>query len=90
VSLLSLKTKVDSLSVVHGFSSIWASKSMVTVCEWFDLKTTRTLFAGLASKPVVTVSVCFASKSAATVSGGLVSKPASIIYVVEHDDAFLL
>jgi hypothetical protein len=63
---------------------------MVTVCEWFDLKTTRTLFAGLASKPVVTVSVCFASKPPATVSGGLASKSASIIYVVEHDDAFLL
>jgi hypothetical protein len=25
---------------------------MATVCEWFNLKTTRTVFAGLASKPV--------------------------------------
>jgi hypothetical protein len=41
VSWLNLKTKVDSLSVVWpqnhwvGFSSVWASKPMVTVCEWF-------------------------------------------------------
>jgi hypothetical protein len=28
---------------------------MATVCEWFDLKTTQTVFAGLASKSVVTV-----------------------------------
>jgi hypothetical protein len=33
------------------------------VCEWFDLKTTRTVFAGLASKPVATVSPDLASKS---------------------------
>jgi hypothetical protein len=26
---------------------------MVTVCEWFGLKTTRTVFSGLASKPMV-------------------------------------
>jgi hypothetical protein len=45
VSWLSLKTKVDGLSVVwpqnncNGFSSIWASKPMATVCEWFGLKT---------------------------------------------------
>jgi hypothetical protein len=30
------------------FSSIWASKPMTTVCEWFGLKTTRTVFTGLA------------------------------------------
>jgi hypothetical protein len=36
---------------------------MATVCEWFGLKTTRTVFSGLASKPLVTV------------SSGLVSKP---------------
>jgi hypothetical protein len=79
---LSLKTKVD------GFSSIWTSKPMVTVCEWFGLKTTWTIFVGLASKPVVTVSSGLASKPAvtvfsslasklvATVSPGLASKPA--------------
>jgi hypothetical protein len=33
-----------------------ASKPVVTVCEWFGLKTTRTVFIGLASKPVVMVS----------------------------------
>jgi hypothetical protein len=42
---LSLKTKVDGLSVIwpqnhwDDFSSVWASKPMVTVCEWFGLKT---------------------------------------------------
>jgi hypothetical protein len=60
----------------NGFSSVWASKPMVTVCEWFGLKTTRTVFNGLSSKPVVMVSCGLASKPAATVSGGLASKPA--------------
>jgi hypothetical protein len=32
------------------------------VCEWFDLKTTLTVFTGLASKLVVTVSPGLASK----------------------------
>jgi hypothetical protein len=69
---LSLKTKVDDLSVIwpqnhwDGFSSVWASKPMVTVCQWFDFKTTGTVSGGLASKP------------AATVSSGLVSKPAAM------------
>jgi hypothetical protein len=56
------------------------------VCEWFGLKTTRTVFAGLgskpvamvftglASKPVVTVFSSLASKLVATVSPGLASK----------------
>jgi hypothetical protein len=35
---------------------------MSTVCEWFGLKTTRTVFAGLTSKPVVTVSPGLTSK----------------------------
>jgi hypothetical protein len=30
-----------------------SSKLRLTVCEWFDLKTTRTVFTGLASKLVV-------------------------------------
>jgi hypothetical protein len=55
------------------------SKPMATVCEWFDLKTTRTVFAGLSSKPMVTISSGLASKPAATVSGGLASKPAVIV-----------
>jgi hypothetical protein len=58
------------------------------VCEWFGLKTTRTVssglaskptatvFAGLASKPVVTIFSSLASKLVAMVSPGLASKPA--------------
>jgi hypothetical protein len=63
----------------YGFSSVWALKSMVTVCEWFGLKTTRMVFAGLASKLVVTVSSGLASKPATIVSSGLVSKPAKMV-----------
>jgi hypothetical protein len=76
---LSLKTKVDGLSVVwpqnhwDGFSSVWASKPMAMVCEWFDLKTTRTVFNGLASKPMVTVSGGLDSKPDATVFSSLTS-----------------
>jgi hypothetical protein len=32
------------------------------ICQWFGLKTTGTVFSGLASKPVVTVSPILASK----------------------------
>jgi hypothetical protein len=46
------------------------------VCKWFDLKTTRTVFTGLASKPVATVFSSLTSKLVATVSPGLASKPA--------------
>jgi hypothetical protein len=64
------------------------------VCEWFDLKTTRTVFIGLASKPVVTVSTSFdsklvatvfsnlASKLVATISGGLASKPTVTVFSI--------
>jgi hypothetical protein len=52
---------------------------MATVCEWFGLKTTRTVFVGLASKLVATVSSGLASKPAATVSSGLASKPATMV-----------
>jgi hypothetical protein len=44
------------------------------VCEWFGLKTTQTVFAGLASKPVATVSCGLASKPAATIFFSLASK----------------
>jgi hypothetical protein len=44
---------------------------MAMVCEWFDLKTIRTVFAGLASKPVVMVSGGLASKPVATVFSSL-------------------
>jgi hypothetical protein len=50
------------------------------VCEWFGLKTTQTVFAGLASKPVVTVSGGFASKPAATVFSGLTSKLVVMVF----------
>jgi hypothetical protein len=39
-----------------------------TVCEWFGLKTTRTVFIGLASKLVATVFSSLASKLMVTVS----------------------
>jgi hypothetical protein len=48
---------------------------MATVCEWFGLKTTRMVFAGLASKLVVTVSNGLASKPAATIFSSLALKP---------------
>jgi hypothetical protein len=47
---------------------------MSTVCEWFGLKTTRTVFTGLALKPVATVSSGLASKPVATVFSSLISK----------------
>jgi hypothetical protein len=53
---------------------------MMTVCEWFGLKTTRTVFTGLVSKPVATISAGLTSKSAATVSVGLASKPAATVF----------
>jgi hypothetical protein len=45
------------------------------VCEWFGLKTTWTVFAGLASKLVAMVFSSSAPKLVATVSPGLASKP---------------
>jgi hypothetical protein len=47
---------------------------MSTVCEWFALKTTRAVSAGLASKPVTTVSSGLASKPTAMVFSSLTSK----------------
>jgi hypothetical protein len=46
----------------------------LTVCKWFGIKITRTVFTGLASKPVAMVSNGLASKSAATVFSSLTSK----------------
>jgi hypothetical protein len=46
----------------------WASKLRSTICEWFGLKTTRTVFSDLASKPVATVFSGLATKPVATVS----------------------
>jgi hypothetical protein len=50
-------------------------KPRSAVCEWFGLKTTRAVFAGLASKPVATIFSSLASKLVVTVSPGLASKP---------------
>jgi hypothetical protein len=55
---------------------------MTTVCEWFDLKTTWTVFTGLTSKPVATVFSSLASKLMATVSPGLASKP-TVSFLIE-------
>jgi hypothetical protein len=52
---------------------------MATVCECFGLKTTRTVFAGLASKPVATVLSGLALKPAATVFSSLASKLVVIV-----------
>jgi hypothetical protein len=49
------------------------------VCEWFGLKTTRTVFTGLAQKLVATVSSNLASKPAAMVFAGLASKPVAMV-----------
>jgi hypothetical protein len=57
-----------------GFSSVWASKLMVRICESFGLKTTWMVFTGLASKLVAMVSGGLASKPTATVLSGLASK----------------
>jgi hypothetical protein len=46
----------------------------------FCLKTTRTIFTGLASKPVVTVSSGLASKPVATFFSGLASKPMATVF----------
>jgi hypothetical protein len=49
------------------------------IYEWFGLKTTQTVFAGLASKSMATVSSGLASKPAVMVSGGFASKPIATV-----------
>jgi hypothetical protein len=49
---------------------------MTVVCEWFGLKTTRTVSRGLASKPAAMVFSSLTSKLVVMVSPGLASKPA--------------
>jgi hypothetical protein len=73
---------VSGLTSNHsdGSSSVWASKPMATVCEWFGLKTTRMVFTGLASKQVVTISGGLTSKPVVTVSGSLASKPIAMVF----------
>jgi hypothetical protein len=55
-------------------------KRVGLVCEWFDLKTTRTVFVGLTLKPVATVSSGLASRPAATVFAGLTSKSVTTVF----------
>jgi hypothetical protein len=52
---------------------------MATVCQWFGLKTTETVFSGLASKLVMMVFGGLASKPAVTVSDSLASKPTVMV-----------
>jgi hypothetical protein len=54
----------------------------LTICEWFGLKTTRTVFASLTSKPVATVSGGLASKHAATVFTSLTSIPVATVFSI--------
>jgi hypothetical protein len=58
----------------------WASKSRLTICQWFGLKITGTVFSALTSKPVVTVS-CLSLKTK-VVEGFPVwaSKPAATVW----------
>jgi hypothetical protein len=57
----------------HRFLCL-ALKPRLMVCEWFGLKTTWTIFTGLASKPVATVSGGLATKPAVTIFSSLASK----------------
>jgi hypothetical protein len=50
------------------------------VCEWFGLKTTQTVFIGLASKLVATISNGLTSKPTATVFAGLASKLVATVF----------
>jgi O-succinylbenzoate synthase len=50
------------------------------VCEWFGLKTTRTIFASLASKLVATVSSGLTSKFVVTVFASLASKLVATVF----------
>jgi hypothetical protein len=52
----------------------------LTVCEWFGLNSTQTVFAGLASKPVATVSSGLASKPATMVFSSLASKLVAMVF----------
>jgi hypothetical protein len=62
-----------------NFSSVWASKLMVTVSGSLASKPDATVSGGLASKPIMMVSGGLASKPAATVSSGLASKPTATV-----------
>jgi hypothetical protein len=86
VSWLSLKTKVDSLSVVwpqnhlDGFSLVWPQNRWRRFVSDLTLKPAVIVSNGLASKPVVIVSSGLASKPVMIVSNGLASKPAATVF----------
>jgi hypothetical protein len=71
-----LKTSGD------GFSSVWASKPMVTVSSGLTSKPAVTVFSSLASTPVAMVFSSLASKLVVTISPGLTSKPV-VIFLIE-------
>jgi hypothetical protein len=64
---------------LRRFLIVCASNPMATVCEWFDLKTTPTVFTDLASKPVAMIFSSLTSKLAATVSSDMASKPVAAV-----------
>jgi hypothetical protein len=49
------------------------------VCQWFSLKTTGTIFPGLASKPVAMVFFSLTSKPVVTVFSSFTSKPVAMV-----------
>jgi hypothetical protein len=54
-------------------------KPRSTICQWFGLKTTGTVFSSLTSKHVVTVYHWFDLKTTGTVFSGLTSKPVATV-----------
>jgi hypothetical protein len=66
--------------VVNGLIRGEIEKPRSTICQWFDLKTTGTIFSSLTSKHVATVYHWFDLKTIGTVSSGLTSKPVATIF----------
>jgi hypothetical protein len=58
-------------------------KTKVDSCQWFSLKTTRTVFSGLASKLVAMVFSNLASKPLSIVSPGLALKSVAQVFRFE-------
>jgi hypothetical protein len=58
----------------------WDSKPRLMACQWFGLKTNRTVFSGLALKPVATVFSSLTLKPMAMASPGLASKPVACVF----------
>jgi hypothetical protein len=60
---------------IRGAHVSWLSLKTKVVCQWFGIKTTRTVFSGLSLKPVATVFFGSTLKSVAAISAGLTLKP---------------